>query len=307
MQSFVHAVFVLATMILNVFSVVSVRIVRFVLATFADEPGSREEASDAAETLVATVSADDISDRIKRSTSDVERQKQKHIDHLRWRREYGVDSILETPKPYFDVVKKYYPHVFHKRSKGKAACVIQMEKAGQFGTLLEAVGRYADEIGRPHDDPAKVVIEHVSFVMTFLFEKLDARPWPNGKTIRIVDMSNLGMNDIGMEVFAFLGMMSDASKVGFVERIHKIYVVNPPQSFAVIYGACKSMISEKTRRQIIVCADIPEFVKQVSREVSLDDIPREYGGSCDCVDCWRGDENEEALCRLVGDVNRVSF
>ena len=158
MQSFVHAVFVLATMILNVFSVVSVRIVRFVLATFADEPGSREEASYAAEALVATVSADDISDRIKRSTSDVERQKQKHIDHLRWRREYGVDSILETPKPYFDVVKKYYPHVFHKRSKGKAACVIQMEKAGQFGTLLEAVGRYAHEIGRPHDDPAKVVI-----------------------------------------------------------------------------------------------------------------------------------------------------
>lgn len=64
-----------------------------------------------------------------------------------------------------------------------------------------------EEIGRLDDDFVYVVVEYVFFVMMFLFEYIDIRSWFRGKTIRIVDMSWFGMNDIGFEVFDFLCVM----------------------------------------------------------------------------------------------------
>ena len=248
----------------------------------------------------------DALERIRRATSDHDKRIEKYRAYLSWREEYCMDSTLTTAKPYYEAVKKMYPHAFHKRSKGRhGSCVIQMEKAGQFGTLLKGVRARGEEIGRWEDDPIQVVTEHVSFVMTYLFEALDTRRWPLGKTIRIVDMSRLGMDDIGLNVFGFLRVMSETSRRAFVERIQKIYIVHPPTSFAVIYNACKSMISDKTRKQIIVCETLDQFIANISKEVELEDIPREYGGKCACVDCWRDDENERKILALVASLNAV--
>ena len=232
-----------------------------------------------------------IPERIAASTSDRRRQLEKLRAYEAWREEFGIDRILETPKPYFDAVKRLYPHALHGvgRARGGGAHV-QIEKAGQFGTLLETL---REDFGV--DDPARVVVEHLSYVMTFVFEELDTRPWPFGKTIRIVDVSQLGMNDLSFDVFEFLRYMSDTSKRAFVERVHKIYVLHPPAVFRVLFNAFKPLFSEKTLKQIVVCGTLGEFTESVKSEVDLRDIPREYGGECACENCWTDDERERRL------------
>ena len=39
-----------------------------------------------------------------------------------WRASEGVDSILSTPHPKFDLIKSFYPHAFHMRSR-EGLCV----------------------------------------------------------------------------------------------------------------------------------------------------------------------------------------
>ena len=33
---------------------------------------------------------------------------------LKWRDTHSVDSVLETPQPYYEIIKECYPHYFHK-------------------------------------------------------------------------------------------------------------------------------------------------------------------------------------------------
>jgi hypothetical protein len=40
---------------------------------------------------------------------------------VKWRKEYGIDAILETPKPAFETVKAFYPHALHGRTRGGCA------------------------------------------------------------------------------------------------------------------------------------------------------------------------------------------
>jgi len=307
MRSITRVVFVLGIMILRFFSNALAALVRALRVVFSKSAAKartpKATANADAEVRSIVVDVDGIPDRILHSTDDKEKRVEKARLYAAWRERFDIDSILRTPKPYFKIIKRYYPHAFHMTGKGQNACSIQIEKAGQFGHLLDAVRREAEEIGRPDDDPVHAVVEHVSFVMTFLFEHIDTRPWPCGKTIRIVDMSRLGMNDIGLEVFDFLRVMSQVSKRAFVERIHKIYIVHPPASFAFIFNTCKPLISERTLKQIVVCSTLDEFTTKVKREADLSSVPREYGGSCECADCWRDCERERRLRKLVRKLN----
>ena len=306
MQSITHVVFVLGIMILRFFSnalAAVVRALRVVFSKSVAKARTPKATANADEVRANAVDVDGVPDRILRSTDDPERRVEKARLFAEWRERFDIDFILRTPKPYFKIIKRYYPHAFHMTGKGQNACSIQIEKPGQFGHLLDAVRREAEEIGRPDDDPVHAVVEHVSFVMTFLFEHIDTRPWPRGKTIRIVDMSRLGMNDIGFEVFDFLRVMSQVSKRAFVERIHKIYIVHPPASFAFIFNTCKPLVSERTLKQIVVCGTLDEFTSKVKREADLSSVPREYGGSCECADCWRDCDRERRLCKLVRKLN----
>ena len=77
-------------------------------------------------------------------------------------------------------------------------------------------------------DPTRAVVEHVSFVLSHAFDRIDARAFPFGRILRIVDMSRLDVTDTGYEAYVFLKAMAHVSSVAFPERVHKVVIVNPP-------------------------------------------------------------------------------
>jgi len=308
MESLARVTFTIAIVLLRAMTLVLgalARLLGALLGASAHERTPSAAPADAASTLSSEETRDiEIPARIRASTSDPARQLEKLRAYEAWRREFDVDNALRTKKPYFALVKRLYPHAFHGTGKARSGgATVQIEKAGQFGTLLRAVRETSEAMGRFDDDPVRVVVEHVAFVMTYLFERVDARPWPLGKTIRIVDLSRMGMDDLALDVFEFLKAMSDMSKVAFVERVHKIYVLHPPAAFAILFAAFKPLFSEKTLKQIVVCRTIEDFTSTVKSDIDLRDIPREYGGSCECKDCWRDYVREKELWALARELN----
>ena len=268
-----------------------------------------------------------VSPRVRLSSrGDAKKMRDKHAAHCAWRHKYDVANILQTPKPVFDVVKAYYPHAFHGRTKGRHA--VQLERPGRFGDLLAAVRRIPGHA----DDPADAVAAHVSFVLTHAFDKIDPRPLPNGRVLRVVDMSRLDASDTSFEAFAFLRVMAGVSSAAFPERVHRVVIVNPPSVFGLMWSAFSPLISKGTLARIRICKTPEETFEALEEDLDASDIPREFGGTCECAaprgyarrarargalgmdggddtpldrcgPCWKYDEHERRLRARVDELN----
>ena len=226
---------------------------------------------------------------------------------MAWREEYGIDTILRTPKPYFELIKKYYPTRCTRLGKVETRVRFRLKRR-------DSLARFWRRCGRSRTDSSVSTTirftsrrrARVSFVMTFPLQRFDDRPWPLGKTIRIVDMSRLGTDDVAFNVFGFLRVMSDVSKRAFVERIHKIYVLNPPPSFAVIFNTFKPMISAKTQKQIVVCRTLEDFKRGKVGDRFQRRSARVRRFLPFCGDCWPRLQRERKLRALVRRLNGSS-
>ena len=77
--------------------------------------------------------------------------------------------------------------------------------------------------------------QHVSFVMSYTFANVDPRALPNGRILRIIDMSRMDINDTTYEAFVFLKSMATCVSSAFPERVHRVVIVNPPAVFGLLW------------------------------------------------------------------------
>ena len=268
--------FVLGKGLLATLLTVAASILRLVLGRDASRGSDASTARVAAAAAARAAAACSRPPRrvLEASNGDSKKLRDKHLAWLSWRREYDVDAIFATPKPAYACVKSYYPHAFHGVTRDGFA--VQLEMPGQFPRLLDELRR------RGHDDPTRAVVEHVSFIMCHAFDRLDAREFPRGRILRVVDMSRLDASDTTYEAFTFLKAMANLSSAAFPERIHKVIIVNPPAVFGVLWSVFSPMVSAKTLARVRICRDADEARDALLEDLDLDDIPREYGGKCQC-------------------------
>jgi len=205
---------------------------------------------------------------------DARKLREKHFGWCEWYAEHDVGTLLDRPKPAFEVIKAHYPHAFHASTKQGFA--VQLEKPGRFPALL------AELRARGFQDPTRAVVEHVSFVLRHAFDRIDSREFPRGRILRIVDMSRLDVSDTGYEAYSFLKAMAHVSSVAFPERTHKVVIVNPPAAFNVLWAVFSPMVSARTMARVRICKDTKSARETLLEDLDLADIPREYGGECAC-------------------------
>ena len=214
------------------------------------------------------------------SRGDANKLEAKMRGWTRWREDYDIDNILATPKPSFEVVKAFYPHALHGKTKSGHA--IQMEAPGQFSKLIKALR------DRGFADPTRAVVEHVSFVMSYAFANVDPRNLPNGRILRIIDMSRMDLADTTYEAFMFLKTMASSVSIAFPERVHRVVIVNPPSGFGVLWSVFSPLASPSTLARVKVCKTTEEARRVLEEDMDVRDIPREYGGRCTCGGNGRG-------------------
>jgi len=228
---------------------------------------------------------------------DVELQLRKYERHVNFKQEVNSETILCRACPNYASVKENYGHAFHGVTK--TGHVLQLERPSGWQKLVDAMKARGFE-----SDPTTPVKEHVAFVTTYAFDKVDTRPWPDGKITRIVDVSQFSAGELNLEVLGFLRQMAKFGSAFLCERHGKVYLCKPSPTFRFVYALVAPLASAKTLDNVFILDSVEEMRAKISEEIDLKHVPKEFGGDCECPGgCWFGHPSEKALNAFARKLN----
>ena len=213
--------------------------------------------------------------------------------HKRWRAINDMDTVLSRPQTNFSFFKAAYPHAFHKRSKDGS--ILHLERGDRFAHLVTT----ATAAGLTAADAAM----HTACLNEYLATVLDARPYPGGRVIRIVDCSDLSLWDMSSTgVVAFARGFGSVIGPHYPERSSRVFVVNTPASFATVFHLISGVFTRRLLDKVSVysVADAAAAAEALREVVDPECLPAQYGGTCSCAGgCFRGAPEEQRLWDLV--------
>lgn len=167
---------------------------------------------------------------------DEEKGRQRYENTLQWRKENGIDTILVEPHPTFETIKKYYPQYFHGRSR--EGLPVYYERPGKID--LPALKREGLSI----DD----LLRHYMYITEYLWRVIE--PIDTGRSITVLDVTGIGMYDLGGEVLDFIKRASSFTGAHYPERSAHIFIINIPGWFNMIWRMIKPLIDPVTREKV---------------------------------------------------------
>jgi hypothetical protein len=171
---------------------------------------------------------------------DEEKGRQRYQNTLQWRKENDIDNILVTPHPTFETIKKYYPQYFHGRSK--AGQPVYYERPGKID--LAALKREGLSI--------EDLLRHYMYITEYLWRVIE--PSDMGRSLTVLDVTGIGMYDLGGEVLDFIKRASSFTGAHYPERSAHIFIINIPGWFNMIWRMVKPMIDPVTREKVRLLA-----------------------------------------------------
>lgn len=261
---------------------------------------SRDDKEDEEEESGGLLDPECLPTRFKHTCNgDVELQLRKYEHHLMFKRELKVETLMCRPCPNYASIKANYGHAFHGVTKH--GHVVQLERPSGWQNLVDAMKARGFE-----KDPTAPVKEHIAFVTTYAFEKVDARPWPDGKITRIVDVSQFSAGELTIEVLGFLRRMAKFGSAFLCERHGKVYLCKPSPTFRFVYALVAPLASTKTLDNVFILDTVDDMRAKISEEIDLKYVPKEFGGDCECEGgCWFGHPSEKALNAFARKLNGI--
>ncbi|KAL4539619.1 hypothetical protein Ndes2437B_g02017 [Nannochloris sp. 'desiccata'] len=188
-----------------------------------------------------------------------------------WMTENRLTDIIRRPQPAFTVMKKHYPHGFPGWSK-KKDCLVELECMGQWPRAYDAIA--AEGISE------QAMLEHLLFTYQYAFAKIDARPLPDGKTVKIVDLEGLTMSDLRSAGFKLITRVGAMLSMNYPQRLQRCFLINAPGWWAVAWKIISPIIPAKIRAQMSLYSknDKEHAFKAMLEWIDEDIIPAAYGG-----------------------------
>ncbi len=128
----------------------------------------------------------------------------------------------------------------------------------------------------------QAMLEHLLFVYQFAFARLDARPLPDGKTVKIVDLEGLSMGDLRTPGFKLITRVGAMLAMNFPQRSARVFLVNAPGWWAVAWKLVSPMVPPRVRAQMSLHGS-SKGEREAARRAMLewineDVLPAAYGG-----------------------------
>ncbi|EOA39901.1 hypothetical protein CARUB_v10008581mg [Capsella rubella] len=199
---------------------------------------------------------------------------------LRWRLEYGTDTILEDfDFEELEEVLQYYPQGYH-------------------GVDKEGRPVYIERLGKAH--PAKLMrittIDrylkyHVQEFERALLEKFPACSIAAKRricsTTTILDVQGLGIKNFTPTAANLVAAMSKIDNSYYPETLHRMYIVNAGTGFKkMLWPAAQKFLDAKTIAKIHVLE--PKSLSKLHEVIDSSQLPEFLGGSCSCFGDGRG-------------------
>ena len=95
------------------------------------------------------------------------------------------------------------------------------------------------------------VLYHTAFLQEYYWKVLDNRSYPNGMQLRIIDLKGISMDNLNSDVFSFMKKLALVAGNYNPERMFKVFVINPPAWFGMIWKVAAPMVNQKTRDKVL--------------------------------------------------------
>ncbi|XWS51656.1 hypothetical protein CRYUN_Cryun11dG0002400 [Craigia yunnanensis] len=230
----------------------------------------------------------------------IEKTIQMWEEMLKWRKEFGTDTILEDFEfEELEEVLQYYPQGYHGIDKeGRPVYIERLGKAHPSRLMrITTIDRYLKY--------------HVQEFERALLEKFPACSIAAKRqicsTTTILDVQGLGMKNFSRTAANLLAAMTKIDNNYYPETLHRMYIVNAGPGFKkMLWPAAQKFLDAKTIGKIHVLE--PKSLGRLLEIIDTSQLPDFLGGSCTCSSdggCLRSNKgpwNDPEIMKLVHNV-----
>ncbi|KAI3915601.1 hypothetical protein MKX01_015426 [Papaver californicum] len=240
---------------------------------------------------------------LKARKFDIEKALHMWEEMLQWRKEYGVDSILQDFNfEEHDEVQRHYPHGYHG-----------VDKEGR-PVYIERVGRV---------EPGKLM--NVTTVDRFLkyhvqgFEKTFLEKFPAcsiaakrhiDTTTTILDVNGVNWMSFGKVANDLLMRIQKIDGNNYPETLHQMYIVNAGNGFKLLWNTVRGFLDPRTTAKINVLGN--KYQNKLLQLIDSSQLPDFLGGSCTCstlggcLKSGKGPWNDPEVMKVVHNMRESS-
>lgn len=185
-----------------------------------------------------------------------------------WRLNNDIDHILDHDRPFDKEVRKIVSCAFHKHDKQGRPCYIEHTGRMDIMALLKLP---ADQFMGWHIWNNEKQIQR----MTELSRKFGK---PIETMVHIHDMAGATM--LLRKALSTFKRLARLDQDYYPERMGKIFIVNTPWVFPVLWKIAKIFVDPKTRAKCVVLKN--SELHKLCEYFNPEDLPEEFGGTCRC-------------------------